>query len=114
MRVSPRPRPELDYRVMKTFVRGDQAVLLVQVASNNFFSMTLRKEDGQWKAQDQFFRNTAPDANSVYALIPPDPGAFARAGSHWDQVAAPVYTSQAAHLGWEIKAIFDEAYLYIR
>jgi len=114
MRVNPRPQPELHYRAMKTFVRGDQAVLLVEAASDNFFSMTLGKEDGQWKVQDQIFRNTAPNANSVYALLPPDPGAFARAGSPWDQVPWPKDTSQAARLGWQMKAVFDESYLYIR
>jgi hypothetical protein len=76
--------------------------------------MTLRREGGQWKIQDQLWRNTAPNANSVYALLPPDPGAFARAGSRWDQVAPGMSPSEAARLGWQLKAVFDESYLYIR
>lgn len=107
-------RPEVRYRATKTFVRGDQAVLLVQGVSNSFVVMTLRREGGQWKIQDQVWRDTAPDANSVYALAPPDKGAFARAGSPWDQVAEAMQPRHAAQLGWQMKAIFDESYLYIR
>ena len=71
--------------------------------------MTFRKEDGQWKIQDQQFRNTPADPNSVYALLPPDPGAFVRGGSPWDQVAAAMDAGQATRLGWQMKVVFDEA-----
>src|SRR5208337_4797124 len=64
--------------------------------------------------QDQLFRNIAPDPNSVYALLPPEPGSFANAGSRWDQVAPGMDPSQAARQGWQMKAVFDESYLYIR
>jgi hypothetical protein len=109
-----RARPEVQYRALKTYLRGDQAVLLVQAASDNFVSMTLRREDGHWKIDDQAWRNTAPNANSVYAFLPPDPGAFARAGSPWGQLASGMDSGQAARLGWQLKAVFDESYLYIR
>jgi hypothetical protein len=114
MRPAVKARPEVHYRATTTFVHGDQAVLLAEGPSNNFVTMTLQREGGQWKIQDQLFRNTAPDANSVYALLPPDPGAFARAGSRWDQVALAMDPGQAARLGWQMKAVFDESYLYIR
>ncbi len=114
MRPYVKPRPEVHYRAMKSFARGDEAVLLVQAASDSFVTMTLRREGGQWKIQDQLFRNTAPDPNSVYALLPPEPGAFANAGSRWDQVAPGMDPGQAARLGWQMKAVFDETYLYIR
>ncbi len=114
MRAYARARPEVRYRVIKTFVRGDQAVLLAEGASNSFPVMTLRKEGGEWRIQDQVWRNTAPEPNSVYAFLPPEPGAFARAGSRWDQVAPGMDASNAARLGWQLKAIFDDSYLYIR
>jgi hypothetical protein len=47
-------------------------------------------------------------------LLPPDPGAFARAGSPWDQVAPAMEASEAARRGWQMKAVFDDSYLYIR
>jgi hypothetical protein len=114
MRPYVRARPEAHYRATKTLVKGDEAVLLVQGASNSFVTMTLRREGGQWKIQDQLWKDTAPDPNSVYALVPADPGAFARAGSRWDQVAPAMNPSWAARLGWQMKAVFDESYLYIR
>jgi hypothetical protein len=114
MRPYVRARPEVHYRATKSFVHGDQGVLLVQCASNSFATMTLRREGGQWKIQDQLWKDTAPDPNSVYALVLPDPGAFARAGLRWDQVAPAMDPSQAARLGWQMKAVFDESFLYIR
>lgn len=78
-------RPEVRYRAIKSFVRGDDAVLLVEGGLNSFVTIMLRREGGEWKVQDQFFGNTAPNPNSVHALVPPDPGAFSRAGSPWDQ-----------------------------
>ena len=108
-------RPDVHYRATKSFIHGDAAVLLAQGgASNAFVTMTLRREGGQWKIQDQLWRDTAPDPNSVYALVPPDPGAFARAGSQWDQVTQAMDPRQTARLGWQMKAVSDEAYLYIR
>jgi hypothetical protein len=114
MRPYARPRPEVHYRAIKSFAQGDQAVLLVEGGSNSFSTLTLRREGGEWKVQDQAFRNTAPDPNSVYAIVPPDPGSFVLAGSRWDQVAPGMTPTQAAGLGWQMKAVFDESYLYIR
>jgi hypothetical protein len=99
---------------MKSFVHGEEAVLLVERAPNSFASMTFRREGGQWKIQDQLWRDTAPDPNSVYALVPPDAGTFARTGSRWDQVAPAMDSAKAARQGWQMKAVFDESYLYIR
>ncbi len=114
MRPMMRARPEVHYRAIKTFVHGDEAVLLVQAAADSWVTMMLRREDGQWKIQEELWRNTAPNMKSVYALSPPDPGAFARAGSPWDQLAPAMDPSDAARRGWQLKAVFDESYLYIR
>ncbi len=114
MRAYARARPEARYHPTKSFVRGDEAVLLVESGPEAFVTMTLRREGGQWKIQDQFFRNTAADPNSVYAFVLPDPGTFARTGSPWDQVATAMDQTKAASQGWQLKAVFDESYLYIR
>lgn len=108
-------QPSVRYRATKIFVRGDKAVVLAQGGpSNGFATMMLRKESGQWKLQDEVWRETAADPKSVYALLPPDPGAFARAGSPWGQVPQTMDPASTARLGWQIKAVFDESYLYIR
>lgn len=107
-------RPEVQYRAIKSYVRGDEAVLLVEGGANGFATMMLHKEGSEWKIRDEVFRNTAPNPNSVYALLPPDPGAFGRAGSPWDQVPLGMDAGQAARQRFQMKAVFDEAYLYIR
>jgi hypothetical protein len=107
-------RPEAQYRAIRTQVHGEEAALLAQGGANSFVTMTLRKEGGQWKIQNQIWSETPPPATSVYALVPPEPGAFARAGAPWNQVPQATYTSPKFHEGWEMKAVFDEAYLYIR
>lgn len=107
-------RPEVHYRATKSYVQGDQAVILVQVASESFLTMMLRREGGQWKIQDEVWRDTPANPNSVYALVPPEPGTFARAGSPWEQVAPAMDPNEAARLGWQMKAVFDESYLYIQ
>ncbi len=107
-------RPEVRYVATKGLVRGDEAVLLVQGVSNTFVTILFRREAGQWKIQDELWRERAADPKSVYALLPPDPGAFARAGSPWDQVAPGLDSTNAARQGWQMKAVFDETYLYIR
>jgi hypothetical protein len=106
-------RPEVRYVATKSFVHGDEAVLLVK-ALDTFVTILLRREGGQWKIQDELWRDRAADPNSVYALVPPDPGSFARAGSPWDQVAPGLDSTNAARQGWQMKAVFDESYLYIR
>ena len=109
-----RPRPERQYRASKIFVRGDNAAVLAEAVPGSFVTMTLHREGGEWRIRDQAGRNTAADPNCVYALVPPDPGAFASAGSPWDQIAPGMEASQAAGLGWQMKAVFDESYLYVQ
>jgi hypothetical protein len=109
-----RPWPEARYRAYKIFVQGDEAAVLAQVAAHSFVNMTLHKEDGEWKIRNQVWRQSAADANSVYALLPPEGGAFPRAGSPWDKVAPGLAPKEADRLGWQLRAVFDESYLYIR
>lgn len=70
MRSYAKARPEIRYRTIKTLVHGNEAVLLVEGPSNSFATLKLRREGSRWKIQDELFRNTAPNPNSVYALLP--------------------------------------------
>lgn len=114
MRPYARARPAVRYRATTTYVHGDQAVIFVENGAVSFVTLMLRREGGQWKIQDWLWRETAANPKSVYALVPPDAGAFARAGSPWEEVAPAMDAGEAARLGWQMKAIFDESYLYIR
>ena len=114
MRPYIRPRPDARYRESRIFVQGDEAVVLAQVPPDNFVTMIFHRENAAWKVHDQLWRNTAANPDSVYALIPPDSGAFSRAGSPWDDIAPALDPDRAAKLGWQMRSVFDESFLYIR
>ena len=114
MRPYIRPRPDLHYTSSKVFVQGDEAVLLGQYGKDDFLSMRFVKEDGRWKIKDQVSNNKAYHADSVYAMIPPHAGAFERAGDPWQNVATDFSAAEAAKRGWQVRATYDESFLYIR
>jgi hypothetical protein len=114
MRPYLRPRPDARYTSSKVFVQGDDAVLLGQTAPNQFLSMRLVKEDGRWKIKDLAFGDKAYPAESVYAMLPPAAGAFERAGAPWQNVASAFDNAGAARHGWQVRATYDESFLYIR
>jgi hypothetical protein len=114
MRPYLRARPDAHYTSSRTFVQGDQAVLLGQIGKDQFLSMRLVKEDGRWKIKDQAFSEQAYPAESVYAMIPPAAGAFERAGAPWQNVAPAFDKADAAKHGWQVRATYDESFLYIR
>lgn len=107
-------RPERQYRVSKIYAQGDAAVVLAQAVPDSFAILSLRKEGGRWRISDLAWREKAADPNSVYALVPPPDGAFSRAGSPWDQIAPAMPPTTAAQLGWQMRSVFDESFLYIR
>jgi hypothetical protein len=109
-----RPRPDAHYTTSKTFVQGGEAALLGQIGKDQFLSMRLVKEDGRWKIKDQVFSDKAFPADSVYAMIPPAAGAFERAGAPWQNVAPAFDKAEAAKRGWQVRATYDESFLYIR
>jgi len=109
-----RPRPSAHYTSSKVFVQGDDAVLLGQIAEKQFLSMRLVREDGLWKIKDQVWSEKPYHADSVYAMLPPPAGAFERAGAPWQNVAAAFNTVEAVKRGWQVRATYDESFLYVR
>ncbi len=47
-------------------------------------------------------------------MIPPSPGAFERAGEPWQNVMPALTKAAAARQGWQLRAAWDESFLYIR
>jgi hypothetical protein len=47
-------------------------------------------------------------------MIPPAAGAFQRAGAPWQNVAPAFDKAAAAKHGWQVRATYDESFLYIR
>src|SRR5579871_4131564 len=114
MRPYLRPRPNAHYTSSKVFVQGDDAALLGQIGEGQFLGMRLVKEDGHWKIKDQVWSDKAFHADSVYAMIPPAAGAFEHAGAPWQKVAPAFDGADAAKRGWQVRAIYDGSYLYVR
>ncbi len=114
MRSALRARPDAHYTSSRIFVQGDEAVLLGQYGNATFLSMRFLREDGRWKIRDEAFGDKPYHADSVYAVIPPAAGAFGRAGSPWQNVAAAFNAADAARHGFQVRAISDESFLYIR
>ncbi len=114
MRPLLRPQPNAHYTSSKVFVQGDDAVLLGQIGEKQFLSMRLVKQDGLWKIKDQVWSEMPYHPDSVYAVLPPPAGAFERAGAPWQNVAPAFNTAEAAKQGWQVRATYDESFLYIR
>lgn len=108
------PQPDVHYTSSKVFVQGDQAVLLGQYGKDGFLSMRFVKQDGRWKIKDFAFSDKAYREESVYAMIPPAAGAFERAGAPWQNVAPAFDKADAAKHGFQVRAAYDESFLYIR
>jgi len=108
------PQPDVHYTSSKVFVQGDEAALLGQYGQEGFLSMRFVKEDGRWKIEDFAFSDKAYPAESVYAIIPPAAGAFKRSGAPWQNVAPAFDKADAAKRGWQVRATYDESYLYVR
>ena len=114
MRAMLRPQPEMHYTSSRVFVQGDEAALLGQYSQDGFLSMHYIKQDGRWKIKDMASSDKAYPAGSVYAMVPPPPGAFGRAGEPWQNVAPALDKATADREGWQLRAAYDESFLYIR
>jgi hypothetical protein len=108
------PQPDVHYTSSKVFVQGDEAVLLGQYGKDEFWNMRFVKEDGRWKIKNFAGSDKAYPAESVYAMIPPAAGAFERAGAPWQNVAPAFDKADAAKHGFQVRATYDESFLYIR
>jgi hypothetical protein len=111
-----RPQPSVRYQAIKVLVRGDQAALIGR-SGEQYLSMRFVREIGAWKILDQAWSNVAIDPASIYTLVLPEDGAFARAGSPWENVprasANPKYF-KPAELRWKLQSVRDESFVYVR
>lgn len=114
MRAMIPPQPDVHYTSSKVFVQGDEAVLLGQYGKDEYLSVRFVKEDGSWKIKDFAGNDKAYPPASVYAMLPPPAGAFERARSPWQKVAPALDKANAARQGWQLRAAYDESFLYIR
>lgn len=114
LRAQMRPQPDAHYTASKVFVQGDLAALLGQYGKNEFLRVLFVKEDGRWKIKDFAGSDKAYPAETVYAMLPPPGGAFERAGAPWRNVTPAFTEADAARRGFQVRAAYDESFLYIR
>jgi hypothetical protein len=116
-------RPTVRFQANKTLVQGDNAAVIAAMtdstkpAMNNHVTFRLVRESGAWKIADQLWSDPAPDPVSIYAIVPPESGAFLRAGSPWQGVAPAVANTKyfkPEQIRWKLQATFDESFLYLR
>lgn len=108
------PQPDVHYTSSKVFVQGSKAVLLGQYAQDGFLNIRYVNEDGHWKIKDFASSEKPYPSESVFAMLPPPPGAFERAGEPWQKVPQALDQPTAARQGWQLRTTYDESYLYIR
>jgi hypothetical protein len=118
MRSMVHPQPDMHYTASRVFVQGEEAVLLGQYGisggEKEYLSLRFVREDGRWKISNFAASDKPYPQDSVYAMIPPPPGAFERSGSPWQNVAPALDKANAARQGWQLRAAYDESFLYIR
>jgi hypothetical protein len=111
----------VQYEPLAVRVKKDDAVLIGRFhrLSDPYTYHTVRFtfEDGQWKIAAESMSNTRIDQNSLWALLPPDDGAFERAHSPWSRIPYAGVNTQAfqpAQLPWKMQATVDESFLNVR
>ena len=103
------PSVRYELRGMKT--RGDHAAILGKIVSSNrppqYHLVKFILENGSWKIVEEDLNSNPMDPSALEAAVPPQDGAFARAGSPWDKVP---YASENTkwfkedQIGWKLKA----------
>jgi hypothetical protein len=98
-----RPQPDLHYNATRTLVQDDQAATIAQISDGRNVTIRFTRENGEWKIAGQMWSDQPPEPLSIYAVVPPPDGAFARAGSPWADV-----------VGSKLSAAYDDDYVYLR
>jgi hypothetical protein len=111
-----RPRPSVHYTATKILVEGERAAL-VGTMDDQYLSMRFALENGTWKIHDQTWSNVPIDPASLYVLVPPPDGSFARAGSPWETLPRATVNAKyfkPEQMSWSLHAVSDESYVYVR
>jgi hypothetical protein len=118
------PNPSVRYSLSAVRVLGSRAAVIGSITGLragstevSYHSLRYVLESGEWKIADETVTDTPPDRRSIYALAPPESGAFLRANSPWATVAYADLNSarfKPEQLPWKMQATQDDAFLYIR
>jgi hypothetical protein len=117
-----RKRPAVRYEPVTVRVRNDRAVLIGKVTdpaagTTQYQSVVFVVEDSAWKISREQWSETPIDPFVLYGLLPPESGAFIRAGLPWKRIAYATVNTEIVgkkEVTWKMQAVFDESFLYIR
>jgi len=117
-----RARPQVQYEPVIVRTAASNAVLIGKITdpaagTTQYQSILFTTEDGAWKVSRERFSESPFDPFVLHGLLPPEGGAFTRAGSPWKKI--PYAGVNTAVLGkkevmWKVQAIFDESFVYVR
>ncbi|HTS27342.1 MAG TPA: hypothetical protein VMH81_15805 [Bryobacteraceae bacterium] len=117
-----RTRPNVQYLPLAVRAVKDRAVILGKVSdpdakTEQYEAVQFAIEDGAWKVTSEQWGEKPFDPFVMYALLEPEDGAFARAGSRWKLIP---YASpnpdivKKDEVIWGIQGTYDEASVYVR
>lgn len=115
------PDPSLRFESLGIRVKKDRAAIVgrtvVSRSGASYHQMRFILEDGAWKIAVESHSETPIDPLTLYAAVPPDDGAFGRAGSPWGKIAYATANTKffkKEDLPWKMQATLDESFLYAR
>jgi hypothetical protein len=117
-----RGRPELRFAIVAAAADGDRGAVIGQMDFGkaddaSFETARFVRENGAWKVDEEAFSNTPIDPRSLFAVVPPGNGSFAKSGSPWERVPYARVNTQwykLEQLDWKLQAVEDSSYLYLR
>jgi hypothetical protein len=115
-------RPAVQYVPLSARVDGGSAVLLGKTVdpaapTTQYQALVFTMEDGAWKVAREQWSDSPFDPFVAYALLPPEDGAFLRAGSPWKRI--PYANLNRAVMDrkeqpWNVQGTLDDSFLYVR
>ncbi|HLK62963.1 MAG TPA: hypothetical protein VKU19_05965 [Bryobacteraceae bacterium] len=115
-------RPNVQYLPIAVRVVKDRAVILGKVAdpdgkTEQYEAVLLTVEEGGWKVGSEQWSEKPLDPFLMYAMLEPEEGSFARAGSPWKPVPYAKNNGEMVRkddVVWKIQGTFDETSVYVR
>jgi len=117
-----RARPGVEYEVLGSRVQGSRAVVMGRVTdragkTDQHVAILFALEENQWKVAREQWSDKPFDPFVIHAMLPPEPGGFARDGSPWRRVAYAAVNRglvRSDELAWKVQGTYDDTFLYVR